>query len=1080
MADEGRVLRVYPDAARVEEAMVRAAAGRAFVDGAGYLTFSQLVEALAASEDHSGRRPCPPLTARMVVWACARKLGPGPFGDFVQEPAFARSAQDLFFELKSGGIDPAGFRLAVDRFPAGRMERARYLARLYEAYEARLAELKLSDREDTALLAIQRLQDRGLPQDLRAAAIEVHGVHDFTWARQALLVGLAQACDEAGVDLQVEVPAGCSAEVDAVVDPVLGGLERAAQTLTHVELSKEDLTTQGRPLAWLGRHLFSASAPIDPTPAPLLLLRAATARQEASLFARTARRLVEEGTPPERIALVWPELAEEAEWAAEALAKVGVPAKTRRGMPLSATAPGRIALELPLVVDDGFPAAQVAWLLESRYLPTVSRKAPEGPRALLALASVRDDVLGAHDGRGAYDVRLSQLILRMEARETKGRKLDDVRALRDCALKLLSISQRIPPEGRASELLDAWWHALEELGLPKAVRQAEGRNQEGTTLGRAVLKALARDQAAFEALHGMAQELRTALRDSNAQTAKMSRRTFQRWLRDAAGDFNLSPRGPRGGAVQILDARELSGRSFAHVCLGGLADGRFPGRAPPHPLFPEEDRVRVNAFHGRDVFRVATGEGERRIAWRLAEDRLLLHLALSASEGGVTCAYPAHGASGGEQAASPFWDELQRLTKVIPTQVPLRAVAALEDALTEGDLRERAALEAFGRPALRTSEPEPAGPALVASLRDEPWMADAQRVSRVESERLAFFGDAEGELSPGPFSGNAARAGLEEALAECFSFGPERPLSASLLQKFGNCAFQGYLAWALRLDEPDEPGEEMDARGQGSFWHKVLEVLFPLLKAEGKLGARPEDLPDGLIDRALDEAASDAERTGHVGHPALWRIGRERARRMVRRVLSSDSGGLPFHFMEPALHELRFGAKEAPEGWREVPIPGPSGEEPVYVNGKIDRLDEGNGQKGVVDYKSGAVKSGKALRDAFLKTEFQLPLYLHAARVAGHQGPLKAAWLSLKDGEATDLEEALAQMQLSIDDLLATDADTCARLRAEGLESLSMAVHRLVAGLRAGQFPARPEDCGHCAFGRVCRISERRMPEGQA
>ena len=102
--------------------------------------------------------------------------------------------------------------------------------------------------------------------------------------------------------------------------------------------------------------------------------------------------------------------------------------------------------------------------------------------------------------------------------------------------------------------------------------------------------------------------LSRALRDSGAASARMSRRTFHRWLIDAARDFNLTARGPRGGAVHVLDVRELGDRAFEHVCIGGLTDGRFPGRDTPHPLFPDEDRIRVNAWHKRDVFRVGTGE----------------------------------------------------------------------------------------------------------------------------------------------------------------------------------------------------------------------------------------------------------------------------------------------------------------------------------------------------------------------------------------------------------------------------------------------------------------------------------------
>lgn len=1057
--------------------MVAAASATAFVDGSAWMSFSQLVEACAGARQLE-RRPCTPLTSRVVVWAAARKLGAGPFGSFVHEPAFARAALDLILDLKAGGLTPQGFREAVDRFPATRIDRARYLARLYEEYESQLETLKLADREDGLRGALAAVRQKGLPLAVRKfSAVSVEGIYDFPWSRRELLFELAQQCERAGITFQLKVPGGCSAEVDGVVDPVLSEFERRAQTLTHVEIEKEDLTVEGRPLAWLGRHLFTATPNPDvPADVPLDLVRTATSRHEVQVLARVVLKHIENGVAPERIAVAWPDLGEEAEWMVEALEALGVPARIRRGMPLDQTAPGRVALELPLIVDDGFPAEDVARLLASRYLPEVSNRAPDSPATLLALASVRDNELGAEDGRGAYEVRLQSLLRRIEDR-SKTRSAQ-VRALWTCCQKLIQVAGQIPAEAKAGELLERWWNALDELGLVKAVRQPEPRGAEGTALGRAVLRALARDQAAFEALNAMTQELRAALKHSGAASTRMPRRTFQRWLLDAALDFNLAPRGPRGGAVHVLDIRELGGRHFDAVCLGGLTDGRFPGRDTPHPLFPEEDRVRVNAWHKRDVFRLATGEGERRIPWRLAADRLTLHLALSSTVGEATLSHATEASGGAEQMASPFWDEVVRLTGRTPRTEPLRSVPLLSDVRTEAQLRERTALELFSPPELRTSDPDPAAGALNGKLGEEPWLVQARHLAEVESERLRFFGTD--TLPPGPWSGSAHRPDLGEALAACFQFDRDRPLSASLLQKFGNCAFQGFLAYAVRLEEPEEPGEEIDARGQGSFWHKVLEELFPRLKEKALLGAAVDDVPDSVIDEALDRAAQSAEQTGHTGHPALWRLGRERARRMVRRVLSDEHRGLPFHFMEPSETELHFGREGAPEAWREVSVPGVDGEPPIFVEGKIDRIDQGNGGLGVVDYKSGGVSTGKAFLEALLVTEYQLPLYLYAARTAGHRGALKAAWLKLKDGEPVDLEAQLHKHQLTLDDLLTTDPDRRAELEKEGLKNLVTAVQRLVSGLRKGQFPARPEDCGFCAYQRVCRISERRLPEGSA
>jgi len=120
-----------------------------------------------------------------------------------------------------------------------------------------------------------------------------------------------------------------------------------------------------------------------------------------------------------------------------------------------------------------------------------------------------------------------------------------------------------------------------QLDLARSLERPEPRGAEGSLLGRAVLRALARDQAAADALRAMYRELHVAFDLSGAGAARLSRRCFHRWLLDAAADFNLDPRGPRAGAVRVLDLRQVAGRSFAHLCVGGLTDDRLPGRDPP-------------------------------------------------------------------------------------------------------------------------------------------------------------------------------------------------------------------------------------------------------------------------------------------------------------------------------------------------------------------------------------------------------------------------------------------------------------------------------------------------------------------
>jgi ATP-dependent helicase/nuclease subunit B len=220
------------------------------------------------------------------------------------------------------------------------------------------------------------------------------------------------------------------------------------------------------------------------------------------------------------------------------------------------------------------------------------------------------------------------------------------------------------------------------------------------------------------------------------------------------------------------------------------------------------------------------------------------------------------------------------------------------------------------------------------------------------------------------------------------------------------------------------------------------------------------------------------ERSGHVGHPALWRLGRDRARAMVRRVLGRELKGLPFDGHSPAHTELSFGKATSPERWRNVALPTDDGTPPIHLEGKIDRVDSAPGSLGLVDYKSSKVAPATVQADRLLETEFQLPLYLYAARRAGSP-EVRAAWLSLKTGDALEMGEVLAQgLDQSLDELLSVDPAVRHKVREAGGKNLANAVQDKVRQWRAGEFPARPDECRFCAFQAVCRISDRRLVEG--
>jgi ATP-dependent helicase/nuclease subunit B len=318
---------------------------------------------------------------------------------------------------------------------------------------------------------------------------------------------------------------------------------------------------------------------------------------------------------------------------------------------------------------------------------------------------------------------------------------------------------------------------------------------------------------------------------------------------------------------------------------------------------------------------------------------------------------------------------------------------------------------------------------------------------------------------------------LGAALRSMFPFDAERPLSASSIARFNNCGFQGFLAYGLKVPEPERPGEEFDSRGQGVFWHRVLEEFFKRLKERELLRRGFGELPEALLDAVLDEVQKDFEARHYVGHPALWRLARERAKNMVRRVLLDEQRGLPFAKLEPAGFELRFGPNNPSEGWSAVTLK--VDDDVIHFEGTIDRLDMADGAVGVIDYKSGRLSASELRKKLLEGSDFQLPLYLYAARASGHQDTRQAAWFSLRTGEAIHLSEVLQDKKqgllLDLDELLSTEPSVRQRLAAQQKPNLPNAVEALVRTVRAGQFAMRPKDCGRCSYQAVCRITERRL-----
>lgn len=1054
-----RVLRVFPDAERVDAALreasrISAEAGVGVVDASGFVSFTELVERLAGDSE---RRPCSPMESRALVMALAGERH-GPFGTYARSPTFARAVVDAFEELKLGNAGASELAAAGQLLGAKR-DRLTFLAELFLDYQRELRTRGWADRADRIQQACERLEE-GLPASLRRfQRIELSALYDFPPARLGFVLALWRACEREGVDFVWQIPAGLSPGVDVAVDGLFGAIERAGQDLAGGQLAKEELSDDERPLAWLGQHLFAEGEKEPREAGPLELVSAPSARAEVIEIARRVRRWIDEGVAPGRIAVAFRNLGEEAEALEDALAEMGVRARARRGLPLASTAAGKAFLALPGCADDGFPVEEVAALLGSGVIPSLSRGLPDAPLKWIAQAGVRDDRLGAMGEKGAYAVRLGALAARLDARGAR-HDAEAVRRVLAACERLFEACAKIPREGSALALVEGWRRAIEALGI--GTREA---HFEPERTSEPVLRAMASEQDACEALIALAASLSSALHSTGAGEGRLDRRGLQTLLRDAASDVNLPAVGGRLGAVRILEARELIGQELECVALGGLCEGRFPIDASRGGLLSDDERFAVNQAAQREVFRDAAGEHDDRLRWSLAEDRLVFFQALASATRALWVSTARVGPDGQPARASVFFEELRRRTRRPVREMAASVAPSLSEVASERELRARLALEAAVRPDLRLSAPE-LPPGWVAQRVREPWLVEARRIARIEEERQRFF--ALDDAPPGLFSGKLEGLALERARA-LLAFGPDHPLSASTLGAFGNCRFRGLLGHVLRLRSLEEAGEDLDTRTRGTFWHAVLRELFPALAARGLLGRGLPEIPPELIDQALERAAREMERTAPVGHPALWSLSQERARAMVRRVLDSDGHGLPFGG-DRVFAELSFGSESAPAPFRTVRLAGSPEEGEVYLRGSIDRFDLAADSGGVVDYKAKQLEASKLAKDLLI-SDFQLPFYLHAVRCGGHRTLGRAGWMSLRDATVVELEDVLAKDGAStLPDLLETDPEKRAEVASRGAKNLATTVHRLLALMRVGDFGPKAHDCAYCDFRSVCRV----------
>ncbi|HKC59397.1 MAG TPA: PD-(D/E)XK nuclease family protein [Myxococcales bacterium] len=1087
-APAGPALTVLPDAARVDEYLVRRAAP--FVAGRVASTLAQLERDLVREARAAGACPevASPEALSLLFRDVCREETPreGPFWGIRDQPGFARAAQNLLAALAHGLIEPAELlRLPL---PEEARERIAPLSTLLVRARHALDRRGLADPNRALRLSIDALAAGGeLPAPLRSAPeITFDAIFDWTPLRVRMVAVLAGR-----LRVRVRLPWSAQPDLREAVEPALRAFEALGGDQAAPELELFD-PAEGGGLSGFLHALFGGAGPARG--APVALRACASPTAQAREVARTCADLIAAGTPPDSIAVAVRSLAGgAAEELAAALDRMGVPWRERRGRPALPAPPLQLALRILGLPERRFPREDVEQVLSSRllWLPDHGRPLPaQAAVHWLREAHVRDDALD-----GGYSERLRALAARIQARarsraaEAKdpaaasatladaARAAADVEEVLARVQSILRRVQSLPDRATLRDHGTALLELLDRWGMPGRLRRGEhdpGSDETGA-FTRAAAAALARDQSALRALEDACSALARAAASLGDEDRTFSRVEWAQLLAAALADASLPSGGARGGAVQLLELRELPGRRFDHVLLAGLVDGELPAPPPIDPLLSDDDRRAVNRAAGRGVFRAPPAEGEAALLPpRQSEEPLLFHLGLCAAQRGAWLFWPRADARGRMALRSPFVDETVRALGLSPEEerrsaAPLSPVPGADACRSRGDLLARVALEALADPAWRVSAPMPREDAwaLTAAVAGSPLGARLSRVARAaaaERERLRAF---VGEIEPGRFSGKLSGAALQAALPK-FRFGPDAPLSAHQLEEHATCGFRT-LAHKLLGVEQEEPGEDdLAARERGSLLHRCLDAYFRRLDEEGRLPlcGDPAEL-ETLTEVAAEELEAFAAEE-HVGRRALWELRRGELLRTLQDIVVAETrlAGRPIEF------ERRFGY---PDSWEPLRIPDPTGAEIAFVRGAVDRIDRGEGGALlVIDYKSSSRQSlSRKLQPAgLLAPEFQLALYAALLRQREPASEVDAVYVSLRDAErSSTLRDATARA-VDFGALLEMDPGRRAELRRSPGPPLNLAdaVWARVGRMRQGLFPVQPLSCDFCELKPACRI----------
>ena len=526
--------------------------------------------------------------------------------------------------------------------------------------------------------------------------------------------------------------------------------------------------------------------------------------------------------------------------------------------------------------------------------------------------------------------------------------------------------------------------------------------------------------------------------------------------------------------VKIATLGELRSLEFDTVFLGDFVDGGFPPTYRPDPLLPEnpyrteEEQLHDNRFL---FYRVLKSYREQ------------LYLLVPKREG-----------------------ESELIPSIFQTQLEAVANIGMEEAANPTRRSVPGFLSTYGNHVWESDNlSDKEFPTAIAEMHPLIDHVVSVEKSREETyEHMTYEGrlNVEDTLTSRHLS-DTSRQQLENLRDGIYS--------VTDLETYAKCPFQYFVAKVLKSKVKEEEVEdEPSSLEKGDLAHKILYAFYTERRGRGDLPIRQcsdDDFEQAKqqLDAVL-ERESEVKRNGRQDiseNNLFWIIEIEKLQTALHKWLEAEHT-YDLHVM-PNFFEVSIGQANQP-GDSELSCSEPISIGNVFMKGKIDRIDIGEGVFNIIDYKTGS--STVRIRDILEGRSLQLPIYLQIAKkllnekgITGlepasglyHKIRLDECKVELGIGAESFNDIAYRNFngnewkmvnksgQLLDDELFGWQLERVNGYVQQYVDSfangkfpLITRVDSFVDSAEEGDAPITPKDrtqpCNYCAYKRVCRV----------